>query len=1083
MSLSRWQTVSQIFEAALDLPAHEREAFIREACGADAELKSEIMGLLAADDKAGSFLERPALSTLPAQTRPVTSPLLAEGSIVADRFRIIRFIGQGGMGQVYEALDLELNSRIALKAIRPEIAADPLMLSRFRREVQLTRMITHANVCRTFDIERQVSAPEGKTGDLTFLTMELLEGETLSARLRRGGRFTQTEALPLVLQMIDALAAAHAVGVIHRDFKPSNVLLVPSASGKSSASRPGSATPPSNSSSGSESSTRPLRAVVTDFGLARAVANRTLNDGQESGPVASSLTGEQALMGTLVYMAPEQFERGEASVASDVYSLGLVMFEMITGKRPFADDIPFAEAAKRLKQAAPRVWSFAPEIPPAWDATISRCLTLEAKDRFENVQQVARALQDPVAVVAPTPVTGPVRGMESQPKPKWGSRLRRILAATAIVAVSVSLSVFGFRLYKSKADSKVEPGALIYLVPVKNESGEKSFDNVSELMRAGLEQSVLLRLMDQERVGDILQLMKKLPDAAIDQPTAREIAMRAGAVRVIFPTLRGSAGNYELAIDIQEPDTSPSRYRNRWTKDFAWHLTNITNSNETIPNEMLGAIRNAADWIRFIAGESKNDIARLDVPPEEATTSSWVALADYVQARKLEAAGRLEDTAILLDRAVHSDPEFGLAFAMKADVLFALHRQAEGRASYDRALDVAAHNRLTRREQDRIQGMRAMDAGDYEVAIDAFRDLTRDYPNAIEGWLYPTLALRMLKRDEEAVANLRHAIDLAPNNGYAPYGLGQELLILNRTQEVPQWVRYLREHNYPENAADLESIWFSVEHNYADARRALLFLRTSAIPTRRSESYLQLAGLDAEIGNTQVAIDELDEGMSKDKEGGDQQEYAAKLLAKAYLECKLERYEACLLDEHAGFSAQPTVEQALAADAVLDLARTKSISLRGRIRQELQEILKLEGSSDFGRSAQQVKLRTNGELQLADGHPAEGLKTMEAAAINDEPVGNRDYLAHALLAVAETKRDKAEVRALLSQVQTAYAAVALHPALARCEVGNLPLGAYGDQLEAYLKVSRSLGDRSEAVRRAEAELSALRAVQSTATIH
>src|ERR1700727_1524735 len=141
MSLSRWQTVSQIFEAALDLPAHERDNFVRDACGGDSDLESEVNRLLAADEKAGSFLERPAVSALPAQSRLAASPLLHAGSVVASRFQILRFIGQGGMGQVYEALDVELHSRIALKAIRPEIAADPRMLSRFRREVQLTRMI------------------------------------------------------------------------------------------------------------------------------------------------------------------------------------------------------------------------------------------------------------------------------------------------------------------------------------------------------------------------------------------------------------------------------------------------------------------------------------------------------------------------------------------------------------------------------------------------------------------------------------------------------------------------------------------------------------------------------------------------------------------------------------------------------------------------------------------------------------------------------------------------------------------------------------------------------------------------------
>ncbi len=1073
MSLSRWQTVSQIFEAALDLPAIERDYFVHEACRGDCELESEVIRLLAADEKAGSFLEHPALSTLPPQTELAASPLLRAGKVVAGRFQIVRFIGQGGMGQVYEAFDIELNSRIALKAIRPEIASDPRMVSRFRREVQLTRMITHANVCRTFDIERHVLASgesEIDASNITFLTMELLEGETLSTHLRRKGRFISAEALPLVLQMIDALAAAHAVGVVHRDFKPSNVLLVSSSLVKTT---PLSTAQRSNlQSSGSGTPSPAPRVVVTDFGLARVLAAETRAPGPTAAAsAATSLTGDRTLMGTLVYMAPEQFERGEVSVASDIYSLGLVLFEMVTCQRPFADEIPFAEAAKRLKQPAPTVATIVPDISPAWDQTISRCLALNPQDRFENVHELVNALTDVSRATQ-------IGSASVRPRlPYWS----RIAKPAAMILIAVSLFLAALRLYRSKADSKVEPGALIYLAPVKNETGEKALDSVTELLRAGLEQSAQVRLLDQNRVGDILQQMKKTPGAVIDRPTAREIAMRAGAVRVILPTVQGSAGNYELKLDVQQPDTTPSRYRDQWSKDFAWHSSATPNPNGAISDELLSAVRNVGDWIRFMAGEAKNDIARLDVPPEDATTGSWSALADFAQARQL-VSSHPQDAAALLDRAVHSDPEFALAYSMRADILFSLHRQAEGRECYKRALEAGLHSRLSRREQDRIRGMRAIDAGEDEIAIAAFHDLTLNYPDALEGWLYPTLALRMLNRDEEAIANLRHAIALAPDNEYAPYALSQELLIVGRPQEVPRWVDYLRQHKYPESAAEIESIMFFLDHKYDDARRAILSLCASPKADRRSDGYLYLASLDAEIGKAEAAINDLEHGMTTDKETSDREQYAARLLAKAYLECRLSQYESCLRDEHSGFTASPTPTHALTADAALDLALVKS-SYQGRVRQELQQILRHEQPESFGRFAEQAKLRTRGELQLAEGHPEDALKTMDAAATKDEPAGNRDYLAHTLLAAAASKHDKAEVHALLARAADALSSVALHPALTRCQLDRIPPGGYGDQLEEYSRVLRSLGDRSEAVHRAERELSALRLSQSTVTIY
>src|SRR5262245_21058912 len=188
-------------------------------------------------------------------------PRLETGQLAAGRFRVLRFVAEGGRGQVYEAEDVELGERVALKTVRAEIAADERATERFRREIQLARRVTHPNVCRTFDVFRH----EGPDGAVAFLTMEMLPGETLTERLHRVGRLTEDEARRLFAQMAAGLAAAHRVGIVHRDFKPGNVVLVPDASG------PG------------------LRAVVTDFGQAHAPAAAS-----DSGP----LTGAGEAVGT-----------------------------------------------------------------------------------------------------------------------------------------------------------------------------------------------------------------------------------------------------------------------------------------------------------------------------------------------------------------------------------------------------------------------------------------------------------------------------------------------------------------------------------------------------------------------------------------------------------------------------------------------------------------------------------------------------------------------------------------------------------------------------------------------------------------
>ena len=242
-----------------------------------------------------------------------------KGELLAGRFRIVRFVARGGMGEVYEAEDTELNERVALKTIRFEFAEEDRSAERFKREIQLARKVTHLNVCRTFDVFRHIDTrADGRTAETMFVSMELLTGETLRDRIRRGGKMTESEALPLVEQMAAGLDAAHRVGVVHRDFKSSNVILVPS-----------------------EHSPAGVRAVITDFGLAHGLV-----------PSGLSLTGTQEVVGTPAYMAPEQLNGGAITPATDIYALGVVMFEMLTGAVPFNTDNPLSTALKRLSEPA-----------------------------------------------------------------------------------------------------------------------------------------------------------------------------------------------------------------------------------------------------------------------------------------------------------------------------------------------------------------------------------------------------------------------------------------------------------------------------------------------------------------------------------------------------------------------------------------------------------------------------------------------------------------------------------------------------------------------------------------------------------
>jgi len=316
------------------------------------------------------LLARPANaereSSLTSSTQESDFPRLPPGESIARRFTILRFIAEGGMGTVYEANDVKLRSRVALKVIRGRIATDAPALERFRREVLLARRISHPNVCRVYEL---YDATTTAGVPIHFLTMELLEGETLSQRILRQGRLTTAEALPLVRQLCEGLTAAHAEGVIHRDFKSSNVMLVPR--GRAS----GESTAPST------------RVAITDFGIARAAQAGA----EETG--SGQLTGGAGLLGTPAYMAPEQVSGGEATPATDIYALGVVLYEIVTGKLPFTGATALAVATKRLNEAPPHPEATTPGLDARWSAALLRCLAREPERRFKSAMDILPELE------------------------------------------------------------------------------------------------------------------------------------------------------------------------------------------------------------------------------------------------------------------------------------------------------------------------------------------------------------------------------------------------------------------------------------------------------------------------------------------------------------------------------------------------------------------------------------------------------------------------------------------------------------------------------------------------------------------
>jgi tetratricopeptide (TPR) repeat protein len=327
MKSEEWRAVKDLFDRCLDAPAELRASLLSDST-VTMEVRAEVTRLLRNLEGAEpSFLKPPD-----AFRRAVfaAAPSLEQGEVLAGRFRVERFLGRGGMGEVYEAFDTDLNDRVALKLLASDLQDDPTASARMRRELQLARRVTHPNVCRLFDLARH----EFPWGEGEFLTMEFLEGGTLSAKVKSDGPMPPGVALPLLMQIADGLEAAHSAGVIHRDLKPSNIMLTPGA--------------------------ERTRAVLMDFGLARRYV---------ASEVAVTQTGQVA--GTLEYMAPELFTGGAASVASDMFALGKVALFMVTGALDIADT----------------------RLPALWKTAIQRALDPDPARRFETAQEFVSGLE------------------------------------------------------------------------------------------------------------------------------------------------------------------------------------------------------------------------------------------------------------------------------------------------------------------------------------------------------------------------------------------------------------------------------------------------------------------------------------------------------------------------------------------------------------------------------------------------------------------------------------------------------------------------------------------------------------------
>jgi serine/threonine protein kinase len=517
--------------------------------------------------------------------RPLT---LLGGQVLAGRYRVVSFLGRGSVGAVYEAEDLELGERIAVKLLHPGTGDAPL-LQRFKQEIQLARRVTHPNVCRTYDLVYHYGGDPSQRSDgsrsnlQVLLTMELLRGETLADRLARTGRMTPEEALPVVRQIAAALAAAHAAGVVHRDLKSANVFLVDSPAG--------------------------TRAVVNDFGLAWSA-------GEEGSAAAPAGDGE--LVGTPAYMAPEQV-RGEATTpATDVYALGVVLYEMVTGELPFVGESAFYTALKRLQEPPPPPRGKVPGLDPVWEEVILRCLERAPADRFATMDDVIRAFTAEAPAAHPGLPSPPPHPLQT-PRPR---------AAWAGGAACLMFLLTGALALLSPQARTGAPEALASVLksvrPAAPSLATERYLLTETLARQRERGDLAAEAKTQQELARLANLQGDLPAALRSYRRAGDLLRAGGDRRGLAAALQSMAA---VSYDLGDPEGA----RGAWEESLA--LSRQTGDRAGIAGSLHG-----------LAGIDRlgGDLAAAQKKYEQALALYGVLKQPLQQASMLHELGRLQ---------------------------------------------------------------------------------------------------------------------------------------------------------------------------------------------------------------------------------------------------------------------------------------------------------------------------------------------------------------------------------------------------------------------------------------------------------